>query len=153
MVLAKERRAVAALAQNFRHHGFAFGNLPAVAGIPAPYFRDDPRPCGVVIAACQQRRSRGRTERGGMEAGVAQSRLRQAVEIGRRNLPAKRTPVAEAGIVNHDEQHIGGTRGRLDERDFIRRRILVRLADDALEFGFGPRQDVLREHRSSRHRR
>ncbi len=43
-------------------------------------------------------------------------------------------------------------RGGLDEKDFIRRGVLVCLADGSLELRFGTRQDFLRRHRSSRHR-
>src|SRR6266446_2471937 len=82
-----------------------------------------------------------------MESSVAQSRLCEAVEVGRGNLPAKSAPLAEAGIVNHDEQHVGCTRGRLDERDFVYRGVLVCPADGPLERGFRPRQDVLRPRR------
>ena len=151
VVLAEEGGAVAVLAQDFRDHRLALGNLPAVAGIAAAEFRDDAGARRVVVAPGQQRRARRRAERGRVKARVAEAVLREAVEIGRRNLPAERAPLAEAGIVDQDEQDVGRAGRRLDERNLVGRRVLVGLADDAVEFRIGPRQHLLR--RNGRERR
>src|SRR5271170_6729148 len=66
----------------------------------------------MVIASGDQRRSSRRTERGGVELGVAQSRICNSVQCRCRDHASKRTANAIPLIVGHDEQDIGCTLGR-----------------------------------------
>ena len=68
-----------------------------------------PEADGVVVAAGDQRRPRGRAERGRMELRVAQSHFRDAVHGGRRNDAAERAGDAVTLIVRHDQQDVGRT--------------------------------------------
>ena len=140
VVLADERGAVAVLAQGLRHHRAALGDLAGVAGEAVAELGDVSGRTAVVVAPGQQRRTRGRTERGGVKAGVAQAALRQAVEVGRRHQTAERPPLTEAAVVDHDQQHIGRAGRRRDHRERPHGRILVGLADDPVELGIRRRQ-------------
>ena len=66
----------------------------------------------VVVAAGDERRARGRAERGGVELRVAQSRLRDAIHGRRRDDAAKGAGDAVALIVGHDQQDVGRAFGR-----------------------------------------
>jgi len=61
----------------------------------------------VVVAPRDQRRPRGRAQRGGVEVGVAQAIRRDAVERRRRDHAAERGWRAEADIIREDKQDIG----------------------------------------------
>ena len=79
MILAKESRAVAILAQNLRNHGAAFRNLPAVSWITGTTLRYNPRASGMMIASCQERRPGWRAERRCVESSVKQTTFCQPV--------------------------------------------------------------------------
>src|SRR5271167_29522 len=68
VILAKKSCAVTVLAQDFGEHRFALWNLAAVAGITTANFGDNPRPCGMMVATCQQCGTCGRTKRRRMKA-------------------------------------------------------------------------------------
>ena len=126
VVLAEERGAVAVLAEDFRAHRLALGNLPGVARKAAAQFGDDAGARRVVIATRQQGGARGRAKRSGVKPRVTQAFFGEPVEIRGRNLSAERAPLAEAEVVDEDEKDIGRAGRRLDERNFVRRGIPCR---------------------------
>src|SRR5262245_40545400 len=65
-------------------------------------------------AACDQRGTVRRTERGDMKLRVAQPGLGETVHRRRRNRPAERAGGAIPGIVGENEQYVGSARGRMD---------------------------------------
>jgi hypothetical protein len=79
---------------------------------PGGQFADDAEANRVVVAAGDQRRARGRAQRGGVELRVAQSRLGDAIQRRRRDDAAEgaRNPVAL--VVGHDEKDVGRALGR-----------------------------------------
>src|SRR5439155_22245787 len=104
VILSDECGAVAALAQNLREHRSVLGNLPAVTRIAVANLRDHAGPGGMVVASGEQGGARGRAERGGMEARVAQAHLRHAIEVRRGNLSSKGSPLSESRVVDQDDQ-------------------------------------------------
>src|ERR1700733_910832 len=69
-----------------------------------------------MVATGDERRARGRAERGGMKVGVAQSCLGDTFDRGRRDDAAKRTRNAVAHVVGHDEQNVWRALRRHDLR-------------------------------------
>ena len=83
--------------------------------------------------------------RGGcVELIVAQSALREPVERRSRHRAAEGASVAEADIIQNDYQHIRCAFRCLERLREIGFRVLVSLADGALEGGFRLGQDFLR---------
>src|SRR2546430_12531896 len=70
----------------------------------------------MMVAAGDQRGPRGRTQRGGMELGVAQPCFGDAVQRRRRNDPAESAGNAVALVIGHDEQDVRRALGRDDAR-------------------------------------
>ena len=77
-----------------------------VAGERSGELADRPEPHGVVVAARQQGGPGGRAERGDVEAVVAEALLGDPRHGRRGNGPAERGRVAEARVVDQDEQHV-----------------------------------------------
>src|SRR6184192_2265497 len=71
-----------------------------------------PKPTEWWLRAGDERGACRRTERGGMELGVAQARLREAIHGRSRDDAAKGAGDAVALIVGHDQQHVGRALGR-----------------------------------------
>src|ERR1700674_2605853 len=69
-----------------------------------------------------------------MELGIAQSRLGNAVDRGRRDDPAKRAGNTVALVIGHDEQNVRRTLGRHDARRPPGNGILSAFLDHATEF-------------------
>ena len=65
----------------------------------------------VMIAPGEQRRARWATDRGGVETVVTQATRGQLVEGGRRHRTAKGTDLAEAHVVQQDDDNVRRTRG------------------------------------------
>ena len=87
-------------------------------------------------SAAARRAAQGR----GVEAGVLQPVVRELVHVRRRHRPAERRAHAEADVVEQDDQHVRAALRRLHRLRVAGRRVLVRLADLALERGVGLRQ-------------
>src|SRR5262249_40734918 len=84
------------------------------------HFGDDAEAHRVMIAAGDQRRPRGRAERGGVELRITQSRLRDAVHGRRRDDTAKGAGHAVTLVIRHDEQDVGRALARYYSRWPIR---------------------------------
>src|SRR5262245_18695784 len=98
-----------------------------------------------MIAPGEQCGTARRAQRRRMEAGIPQSRLRDSVQIRRRDLPTEGAPCPEATVVDEDDEHVGRTLRRGDDRDLVHHRVLVGAFDLALEGLLGARQNVLRD--------
>ncbi|WP_353067722.1 hypothetical protein RBB77_03270 [Tunturibacter psychrotolerans] len=79
-----------------------------------------------------------------MKTKIAEARLRQSVEIRRRDLSAEGAPLAVTRIINqNDDNHVGRALRRIHKRDLVWRGGLIRIADDAFEFGLRLRENVI----------
>ena len=102
VVLAEPRRRVAVLPQ---HRGDGAGVLPdhrVVSWESRRRFPDDSEALDVVVAPRDQRRARRRAQRRGVELGVAQPVLGDAVQRRGVDDAAERARRAEPGVVGHD---------------------------------------------------
>ena len=95
-----------------------------VARVAGGLLGDDAEADRVMVAAGDQRRPRRRAERGRVELRVAQARLRDAVQCGRRNDAAERAGNAVPVIVGHDQQDVRRTLGRHHLRRPVRLRLV-----------------------------
>ena len=95
--------------------------------------RDHAEAHRMMVAAGDQRRPRGRAQRGGVELRVAQSRLGDAIQRGRRDDAAEGARNAVALVVGHDEQDVGRALGRHDARRPVRLGIHGAFLDHAAE--------------------
>src|SRR5262245_19860505 len=77
----------------------------------------------MVVTAGDERGTRWRAQRSGVEVGVAQAVRRDPVEGGCGDDATEGTGDAEAGIVRHDQQDIWSAFGRHDTRRPVGRRI------------------------------
>ena len=113
------------------------GDDAVVAGEPSGLFRDHAEADGMMVAAGDERRARGRAERGGVEIDITQAHLRHAVERGRGNDAAKRARRAKADVVGYDQQDVGRALGWHDARRPPGRGLRGILLDHAAEFRLG----------------
>src|SRR5208282_3028180 len=116
VVLAEPRRRVTVILQNSPNRCLVFRDDAVVARITGGLFRNNAETNGVMVAAGDQCGARGRAKRGGIEVGIAQSRVRDAVQSGRGDNPAKRAGYTETRIVGHDQQNVWRALGRHDSR-------------------------------------
>ena len=116
VVLAEPRGRVAVLLQDCADGALVDRDDRVVTRKTRRYFADHPVAHRVMVASRDDRRPRRRAERGGVEIGVAQPLRGDSVERRCRDHPAKCARRAEAGIVGHDEQHIGRALRRHDAR-------------------------------------
>ena len=96
----------------------------------------------VLIAAGQHGRARRRAQRGHVEAVVAQAHLRDPRQVRGRDRPTERVGLAEAGVVDDDEEDVRRVLGRLgpgDDRP-VGDRLVERAAHHAAEGPVGDRQ-------------
>ena len=140
MVLAEPRGRVSVLLQDRADGAFVDRDDRVVAGKPCRHFAHHPEAHRVMVAAGDDRRPRRRAERGGVEIRVAQPLRGDTVERRGRNHAAKRARRAEAGIVGHDEQHVGRALRRHDARRPPGRRLRGLLLDHPAEIRFGRRK-------------
>ncbi len=96
--------------------GLVLGDDAVVAGESGGLLGDHAEARRVVIAAGDQRGARGRAERGGKHAVVAQAFLGDAVHGRGRDDAAEGAGHAESGVVGDDEQDVGGIFGWNDGR-------------------------------------
>ena len=71
----------------------------------------------VLVAAGERGRPGGRAERDHVVAVVVEAHLPDAGEVRRRDRPAEGVRLAEPGVVDQDEQHVGRALGRLRPGD------------------------------------
>ena len=69
-------------------------------------------PLRVMVAAGQDARARRRAQRGRVHVVVAQAVLRELVDVRRADRRAEAAELPEAGVVEHDEQHVRRARLR-----------------------------------------
>jgi len=129
VVLAEPGRAVAVLFQDLADRCRIAADEAVIAGIAGRLLGDHAEAHGMVVAAGDQRGARRRAQRGGMEIRVAQTVMRDTVEVRGRDDPAERAGRAEPDIVGHDQQDVGRTLGRRHARRPERLR-LVRVEVD-----------------------
>lgn len=112
VVLAEPGGGVAVVLQD-RPEGAGFlADHRVVAGETGGDFAHHTGAGHMVVAPGDQRRSRGRAERGGVEVGVTQARLGNPIQGRGRHHAAEGARCAKAAIVGHDQQHIGCAFGR-----------------------------------------
>ena len=89
----------------------------------------------MLVAAGEHGRARRRADRRHVEAVVAKPLVRHAGVVRRVDRPAERARVAEAGVVDEDEQDVRGVLGRRHLRGLVpvRLRPFERLVRDARE--------------------
>src|SRR5262249_16947721 len=107
VVLAEPGRAVAVIPQDRADGRRVLADDTVVAGVAGGHFRDDAVAHGGMVAAGDQGCPRRRAERGGVEVGVAQPHLADALQVRRRDHAAEAAWGAEADIVGHDQQYVG----------------------------------------------
>ena len=140
--LAEAPGAVAVALQHAHERRAVLGARGGVAREGARELADRTEAHGVVVAAGEQRRARRRAERRHVEVVVGEAGLGDARHGGRVDGPAERARVAEAGVVDEDEQDVGGALGgrrRHVDRP-VGRRGAQRAADGAAEGRVGDRQ-------------
>ncbi len=133
VVLAEPRRGIAVVLEDLADGGVLQANDRVVTRIAGGEFADDTRTHGVVVAARDEGRAGRRAERRGVELGVAQAGLRNAIERGCRDHAAEGARHAIALVVRHDQQDVRGALGRHDPRRPPGRRLLGALLDHAAE--------------------
>ena len=139
VVLAEPRGGVAVRLQDRADGAFVDRDDRIVTRITRRNLADHPGAHRVMVASRDDRRPRRRAERSGVEIRVAQPLRGDTVKRRRRDHAAKRAGRTEAGIVGHDEQHIGRALRRHDARGPPGLRLRSLLLDHSAEFGGGRR--------------
>ena len=116
VVLAEPGCAVAVILQDSPHRRLVFGDDRVVARKPGGLFRNHAEADRMVVAPSDQRRTRGRAERGRMHVGIAQTHFRNAVQRRGGNDPAKGRWCAIAHVIGENQQHVRRAFGRGDAR-------------------------------------
>ena len=142
MVLAEPRRGIAVVLEDRADGRVVRTDDRVIAREARRQLGDHAEAHRVVVAAGDQRRARGRAERGGVELRVAQPRLGDPVQRRRRDDAAERAADAIALVVGHDQQHVGRALGRHHARRPPGLRVLGALLDHAAEFR-GRRRELL----------
>ena len=106
MPLPEARRAVPVLPKDPGQRRAVPWQRGGVAGEPAGELADRAEPDRMVVAAGEQRRPGRRAQRGHVEPVVAQPTSGQARVVGGLDRAAEGARVAEAGIVDQDQQHV-----------------------------------------------
>ena len=110
--LADGHRRVAGVAQETGERGRRLGESGVVAGEAQRDVGQEAHPHRVVVAPGEERCPRRGAQGGDVEAVERCAAGRQAVEMWRADVGAEGAQVAEAGVVQHDGDHIGRTRRR-----------------------------------------
>ena len=150
VVLAEPGRPVAVVLEDLADRRLVPGHDAVVAGIAGRLLGDDAEAHRVMVAPGDQRRARRRAQRGRVEVGVAQAVGGDPVEVRRRDHAAEGAGDAEAGVVGHDQQHVGRALGRHDARRPVGRRLRGVALDLAAELLRRRRQLLAAESSSSR---
>ena len=132
--------AIAVVLEDAADGGLVLGDDAVVAGETRGLLGDYAETGRVMIASGDQGRAGGRAQRRGMEVGVAQARLGDAVQGRRGDDAAEGAGDAVARVVGHDQQHVGGALGRHHPRRPVGLGSLRRLLDHAAELGRRRRQ-------------
>ncbi len=128
--LPHRQRGVALRPQDLREEPVLERDLARVARVAHREVGDPAHPVAVVVHARQQARARRRAERGGVEVRQAHARRRERVDVRRVDLGAVAAELREADVVQHDQQHVGRTVGRLHALGPSRGRVAPVPADD-----------------------
>ena len=104
--LADRVGVVAVLQQDFREEAVLERDVAVAARIADGAFGDAGHAVGVVIAPRDHARARRRAQRRRVHVVVAQPVGRQRVEVRRLDRAAVAAEMPEAGVVEHDEQHV-----------------------------------------------
>ena len=107
--LAEGIGVVALLEQDLRQHAVLERDVAVAAGVPGGAFGDARHRVRVMIAAGQHAAPGRRAERRGVHVVEEQSVGRESIDVRRLDRAAVATHLAKAGVVLHDEQHVGGT--------------------------------------------
>ena len=128
MPLPERRGAVPVVPQDPRKRNAVVRKEPRVAGERARELTDGTEADGMVVAAGQQRRPRGRAQRGHVEAVVPQAALGHPRVVRSLDRPAERRRIAEPGIVDQHQEHVGRAVGsaHVPDRVPVRLRALER---------------------------
>ena len=140
--LAEPRCRVAVSLERADERGAVLRHGRRVTRKRAGELTDRPEADGVVVAARQQGGPRWRADSGDVEAVVAEALLGEPRHGRRRSRPSERGRVAEARVVDQDDQDVGRARrrrGRHVDRP-VRDRGIDGSADRAAEVRIGDRQ-------------
>src|SRR5262249_54508694 len=118
--------------------GGASRNDARVPRVPGAALDDDAGADRVVVAAGEQGGPCRRAERRGVKTVVDQPGPGELIQVRRRHRSAEGATHAEADVVEQDQQDVWRALGGPDRLGIARRRVLVRLADLALELRIGP---------------
>ena len=105
--LADAESVITVFQQYFWEHPVLEGHAPIIARITGGCFHDRRHTTGMVVAPGQDAGPRGGTQGGGVHVRVAQTVLRQAVNIGRVDQSTKSRHLPIADIVQDEENHVG----------------------------------------------
>ena len=133
--LAGHHRRVAGGAQDLRRGGDVVGEFAAIAGEPGVVLGDVADPGRVGVDSGEQRGPGRRAHRVDVEVGEAHPLGRQAVDLGGLDLAAEASDVAEADVVDEDEDDVRAPRRRFWSRRPGRLGASHRRPDRALEPG------------------
>ena len=117
MALAELRGRVPVQLQRLRQRRLVLRTNRAVPGRRRRDLGDPAHPDGVMVPAGQQGLPRRRTQRRGVEPGVAQPALGQPLEVRGVQRTAERRRRAETRVIQQDHQHIRRTRRRPQRND------------------------------------
>ena len=133
MPLADHVGVVAVLLQHLGQEPVLERDVAVITRVAGGEFGDRGHPVGVVVAAGDDAGARRRAQRRGVHAVVAQTAGRERVQMR----GGDRTPVAaeltEPGVVQNDEQDVGGPGDRPDRLRPRWARLIGRPADPARE--------------------
>ena len=136
--LADGQRRVPGVAQEAGEGGGRLGQPGVVAGEAERDVGQEAHPDGVVVASREEGRPRGRAQRGDVEAVEGRPAGGQRVHVRRPDVGAERAQMAEAGVVEHDDDDVRRAGRRLGiVREAWRR--LGRGEADLLGLVHGPR--------------
>ena len=132
VILAVPRGVVSVLPQDLADGDRVARDDAVVAGVTGRLVDDDAGCHRMVVAAGEECGPRRRAERRGVEAGVAQTRVRDAVQCRRGDHAAKGAGRAEANIIGHYQQNVR----RALRRHNARRPIRLRLHGVGIDLAF-----------------
>src|SRR5262245_35375443 len=141
VVLAEPRRVVAVVHERVANGSCSLGNDRGVARIPRGELRYVAHADAVVVAAGEECGPRGRAQGGGVEIVVGKAALGYAVESWRGDWHAEGAGCRKAGVISHDEQHVGSARGSLYAPRKVRFGITTLAPDHAAKARLGVRED------------
>ena len=117
MPLAEGRGAVPVVSQDPRERNAVVRDERRIARETSRELAHRAEADRVAVAACEQRRPRGRAQRRHMEAVVPQPSLGEARVVRRVDRAAERRRIAEPGIVDQDHQDVRRPLGRIHVSD------------------------------------